>query len=86
MLHLTGPKGAPLVILLHGGPSIYGYMQTLAEALPSYRVLRYAQRGTVENPANGRPLTIADHLTDLDDIITEHCGRERPVLLSLIHI
>jgi pimeloyl-ACP methyl ester carboxylesterase len=82
LLHCYGPESAQPVVLLHGGPSIYGYMWTLAKELPGYRVLDYAQRGTVENPTRGRTVDLEGHIEDLHALITQHCGTTLPMLVG----
>lgn len=42
--------GKKVVILVHGGPSLYGYMGTLGKELQDdFVVVDYAQRGTFES-------------------------------------
>ena len=82
MLKIHGPEKAPTVVLLHGGPSVYGYMQTLGKQLDGVRVLDYAQAGAVENPSPDRVVDLDAHVADLHAIIRKHCGDGPPFLLG----
>ena len=61
------------IILLHGGPSFYGYMNSLRDLIDpqKYHVIDYAQRGTHEYPSHD-PVTLSDHLQDLRDQVNTH--------------
>ena len=71
-----GTKG-PKVMLLHGGPGAAGYMapvaKVLAEHFPVIEPLQ--RRGDCDNS-----LTVARHVTDLNDIIKHYCPGEKPIL------
>jgi proline iminopeptidase len=82
LLNIYGPVGAPCVFLLHGGPSVYGYMHTLGELLQGVRVVDYAQPGTLENPTSRRPVDLDAHIETLHELITLHGGDVAPVLLG----
>ena len=70
-----------LIVMLHGGPSLFGYMHTLSEALrPCWSVLTYAQRGTIATPSLLDNISIEGHIADLDALIAQH-KRNRPVTL-----
>ena len=76
-----GMESDPLIVMLHGGPSLFGYMHTLSEALrPCWSVLTYAQRGTIANPSVLENITIEGHFEDLDGLIAQH-KQGRPVIL-----
>lgn len=54
-----------LVVLLHGGPGVPGYMAPLGRALAGrFRVLEPFQRGS-----GAEPLTVARHVADLDELM-----------------
>jgi pimeloyl-ACP methyl ester carboxylesterase len=70
-----GESGAS-VIVLHGGPGAAGEMAPVARGLAgSFRVLEPFQRAGTTGP-----LTVADHVADLRDLIWCHSG-ERPVAI-----
>ncbi|MHC4904960.1 MAG: alpha/beta fold hydrolase [Planctomycetota bacterium] len=72
-----GDSGA-FVLVLHGGPAAPGYMKPVAETLAEkFRVLEPFQRGSSDVP-----LTVARHVQDLQDVITEYCGDEKPLLVG----
>jgi proline iminopeptidase len=78
---VMGPEGAPLVIVLHGGPGDDHRSLLALEALAGpHRVLLYDQRGAglSERVAPAR-LRIEDHLADLDALTRAHA--DGPVLL-----
>lgn len=83
LLHgrVTGAEGAPLAVVLHGGPG--GDHQSLLalEALrDTHRVLFYDQRGAgLSERVTEDRLAMKDHLADLDALIAAHGGD--PVLL-----
>ena len=71
------------VIMIHGGPSFYGYMHTLAELLPAWVVTQtYAQRGTITKPLTTDHLTMEDHFEDLDAVIRDFSKVEPVVLIG----
>ncbi len=70
--------GSESVIVLHGGPAAAGDLAPLARALGErWRVLEPFQRASGD-----RPLTVARHVKDLDDLIGERCHGRRPVLVG----
>lgn len=72
-----GNSGA-FLILLHGGPAAPGYMKPIAEELAGqFRVLEPFQRS-----ADNKPLTVARHVQDLQDVIKAYCGREKPFIIG----
>ena len=61
--------GAETIVAIHGGPAAASDLGPLARRLGAqWRVLEPYQRGS-----GGRPLTVATHVQDLDDLIREHC-------------
>jgi pimeloyl-ACP methyl ester carboxylesterase len=69
----TGPES---VVVLHGGPAAAGDLAPLARTLGErWRVLEPFQRASGD-----RPLTVARHVKDLEDLIRERCRGRRPVL------
>lgn len=70
--------GTKSVITLHGGPAAAGDIAPLARELgKQWHVFEPLQRGS-----GARPLTVATHVQDLDDVIRERCGGRRPVLVG----
>ncbi len=71
-------NGTQFVVALHGGPGAAGDLASVARALGErWHVLEPFQRG-----AGVRPLTVATHVQDLDDVIRERCGGHQPVILG----
>jgi pimeloyl-ACP methyl ester carboxylesterase len=69
--------GIETLIAVHGGPAAAGDLAPLARTLGErWRVLEPHQRGSRD-----RPLTVATHVQDLDDLIRERCGAQ-PVLVG----
>lgn len=72
-----GNKG-PFVLLLHGGPAAPGYMKPVAQELEDqFRVIEPFQRGSGDVP-----LTVAQHIQDLQDVIDAYCDNEPPLLVG----
>jgi proline iminopeptidase len=66
----------PPVVLPHGGPGLWDYLQPLAELLDDLTLVhRYDQRGCGRSDPDG-PLTMARYLADLDEL-RGHWGHER---------
>lgn len=78
----------PLIIVLHGGPGAPGSAGALARGLAdSFRVHEPFQRGSTgpDGKDTGEVLTVARHVADLDDLVTElgaGAGGERPALVG----
>lgn len=69
---------SPSVILLHGGPAAPGYMKPVAlELAEQFRLLEPFQRGS-----SSKPLTVAQHVQDLQDVIVKYCDSEKPLLVG----
>lgn len=70
--------GAESVIVLHGGPAAVGDLEPLARELgKQWHVLEPFQRGSGE-----RPLTVATHVQDLNDLIRDRRESHRPILIG----
>ncbi len=81
-LETYGKAGGASVVLIHGGPSLYGYMASLGQYLKDdCRVIDYAQRGTFENPALTQNISIDHHLQDLKFVI-ESSGLKKTILIG----
>ena len=66
----------PLVVLLHGGPGVAGYLAPVARGLASsFRVLEPLQRGS-----GSEALTVARHVADLHEIVESRGEGTRPAL------
>lgn len=78
--YLYGGKGA-LVVLLHGGPNLPGYMSTLATQLsPTFEVVEYYQRDSDLAICEG-PFTLTAHADDLGAVV-RHCAKPgKPVIV-----
>jgi pimeloyl-ACP methyl ester carboxylesterase len=72
-----GAQG-PRVAVLHGGPAAVGEATALARGLADrFRVLEPWQRGSGETP-----LTVARHIADLRELLTQECPDERAALVG----
>ncbi len=68
----------PSLILVHGGPGAPGGLAPVGRELASdFRVLEPWQR-----PSGAEKLTVARHVSDLQDLLVEECPGERPALLG----
>lgn len=66
------------VFVLHGGPGAAGHMAPVARRLSrTYRVVEPFQRASGD-----RPLTVAQHIADLHELIEAQDGDTPPVLLG----
>ena len=71
-------SSGPVVILLHGGPGAPGYLAPVARELAgSFRVLEPFQRRSGK-----KPLTVARHVSDLDELVKSHCAERRPAIVG----
>ncbi|MBC77133.1 MAG: alpha/beta hydrolase [Halobacteriovoraceae bacterium] len=76
----AGPK---TIVLIHGGPSLFGYMKSLGKHLaPSYKVIDYAQKGTYESPGSSNDLSIDSHIDDLVEVVKSNSSEDKVVLLG----
>jgi pimeloyl-ACP methyl ester carboxylesterase len=72
--------GRKTIILIHGGPSLFGYMKSLGTRLShKYKIIDYAQKGTYESPATQAQLSVQSHIEDLKNIIANN--NESPIIL-----
>ncbi len=68
----------PTVIVLHGGPAAVGEAAPIARRLGSeFRALEPWQRGS-----GAVRLTVAGHVSDLEELIRIRCGGSRPALVG----
>ena len=73
-------SGEP-VVLLHGGPGLSEYLDTLVEELAEgYTTFRYQQRGLDPSTTDG-PFTVERHVEDAFAVI-DHIGEDRVLLLG----
>jgi pimeloyl-ACP methyl ester carboxylesterase len=71
-------RNSPSVILLHGGPGAYGCLLPVAQKLSrKFRVLVPHERRSGDIP-----LTVAVHINDLQEIVTEFCPDTPPVIIG----
>ena len=71
-------KTGPLVLVLHGGPAAVGDVAPLAEGLSaSFRAVEPWQRGS-----GSVPLTVARHVADLHELISERYDGTPPALVG----
>ena len=77
-----GREGAPVVIVVHGGPgNDYRYLLPLQALADRYRVVFYDQRGAgLSQRVPESALTVDDYVAELDGVV-EHYSAGRPVLL-----
>ena len=74
----TYGRSGPAVIVLHGGPGAPGQAAPVARALGQrFRAIEPFQRGS-----GGDPLTVAQHVEDLRELIDARCADERPALVG----
>ncbi|MBY6200559.1 alpha/beta hydrolase [Maritalea mobilis] len=73
---IAGPEGAPLAVVLHGGPGgDHRSLSALEGLTRTHRVLFYDQRGAgLSERVTPERLGMADHLADLDAVIVAHGG------------
>jgi proline iminopeptidase len=73
--HITQGQGTPLV-LIHGGPGAYDYLEPVAELLDNrcYQVIRYEQRGSWRSEKKG-PFDVDTFIEDLEHLRI-HLGLE----------
>lgn len=67
-------EGAETAVLLHGGPGLSDYLDTLAPLLGErFRTVRYQQRG-IEPTTVGPPYTVETHVADAAAVIDQAAG------------
>jgi proline iminopeptidase len=84
-LHMTemGPKGAPMIVFLHGGPGgdYRPYLEWAALA-DRYHLVMYDQRGAgLSRRENKATLTVDTSLADLEAVIAATRQGQEPVVL-----
>ncbi|HMK10116.1 MAG TPA: alpha/beta hydrolase [Acidimicrobiales bacterium] len=77
--------GAPLCVILHGGPGLTDYTESLADelrsALPSdATIVRYQQRGQVPSTTSG-PFTVAQFVADAIEVI-DHFDADKALVVG----
>lgn len=73
-----GEPGAPLLVVLHGGPGAPGYMAPVARELSDrYRVLE-----PLERPSGGEALSVALHVADLHETLAAYEALDAPLIGS----
>lgn len=74
--HVTGPAGAPLAIVLHGGPGgDYRSLMALDALTDTHRVLFFDQRGAgLSERVGAAALGIDQSLADLDTLVEAHAN------------
>lgn len=76
-----GRPGAPDVVLLHGGPGLWDYLEPLADLIGGEAtVLRYDQRGCGASSASAEQ-SMAHSVADLEEL-REHWGMESMVVVG----
>jgi pimeloyl-ACP methyl ester carboxylesterase len=69
-----GGSGAETAVLLHGGPGMSDYLETLTPLLGErFRTIRYQQRGVAPTTI-GPPYTIEAHVADAFTVIDQEAG------------
>lgn len=79
---IIGPEGAPLVIVLHGGPGgDHRSLEALGDLSDTHRVLLFDQRGAgLSERVDPSTLKPADYLRDLDALVARF-SPDAPVVL-----
>lgn len=80
---ILGPRDAPVVIVLHGGPGAdYRYLEPLRALADRYRVVFYDQRGTgLSARVPAQAITPDSFIEDLDDWVEHVRQPGQPVML-----
>lgn len=80
IIEFTSPANGPAVIFLHGGPGLYGYMQTFAGSLAQHcQAVYYEQRGSRQGNLE---VGIEDHLQDLARIVDHYAKDSKPIIVG----
>ena len=76
-----GPAAAPPVLLLHGGPGLNDYLQSLADELDGlFPIARYQQRGVAPSTESG-PRDVETHVEDVAAVL-DALGWSRAVVVG----
>lgn len=79
LVYGTGPR---TVILVHGGPGLPGYMNTLgAELADEFRVVELYQRDAADSRSSG-PFTIAAKADDLAAVARKFSENGKPIIIA----
>jgi len=82
---VTGPRDAPLVVLVHGSMDRSAGVLRLARRLDDrYRVIRYDRRGYGRSAGVGPPFDVATQVDDLVRVLAAH-EPDRPVAVAFGH-
>lgn len=81
---VDGPKGAPTVVVLHGGPGgDFRSLQALEALSDQYRVVFYDQRGAgLSERVSAEMLSLAGHLDELRAVIDQVSPDASPILIG----
>ena len=80
MLEFGAYAISPRVIFLHGGPGMYGYMQTFCEDFSSHcNAVYYEQRGSKQGCDE---IGIKDHIHDLGRIVDHYSSQFKPIIVG----
>ncbi|MBN1436680.1 MAG: alpha/beta hydrolase [Sedimentisphaerales bacterium] len=75
----TYGETGPYVILIHGGPAAPGGFEPVIEKLsPHFCILEPYQRSNCCD----QPLTVAQHIADLHEVILHYCPNDPPALVG----
>lgn len=72
---VTGPEGAPVLVLVHGSMDRSTGLSRLARRFDGdHRIVRLDRRGYGRSCAHPGPFTVADHVADLRAVIEDRVG------------
>ncbi len=75
--------GSKTIILIHGGPSLFGYMKSLGDLLKKdFKIVDYAQRGTRESPVVLEEISLDHHIEDLKNLVEKVSIHSQPILIG----
>jgi pimeloyl-ACP methyl ester carboxylesterase len=77
-VHRHGQPGRPLVVAIHGGPGAPGSFTSVAAKLGE----RFAVLEPWQRPSSDVPLTVAQHVADLRQLLDEHAAEGKPALVG----
>lgn len=81
---IKGPEGAPVIIVLHGGPGgDFRSLQSLATLSDQFTVVFYDQRGAgLSQRVSPEQLTLAAHLDELRGVIDRVSPNGAPIVIG----